>query len=80
MSWWFERGIIAKRLISEDELKGGPLIAIPNSLRLNAAASQLRLTPVINLLELPPITKFSDSIQTSLLLAFEKQKGGNFSE
>jgi len=69
------RGIIAKQLISEEELKGGPLIAIPNSLRMNAAASQLRLTPVINLLELPPITKFSDCLQTSLLLAFEKQKG-----
>jgi len=73
------RGIIAKSLIDEDELKGGPLIAIPDSLRMNAAVSQLRLTPIINLLELPPLTKFSDSIQTSLLLAFEKQKGsGSF--
>lgn len=56
-------------------MKSGPLLAVPDSLRMNAAMSQKRLMPTINMCELPPLGKFSESIQTSLLLAFEKRKG-----
>ena len=68
-------GIIAKADVIQSDLRSGPLIAVPDCLRINAAVSQRRLNPIVDLCDLPPLEKFSDKIQTSLLLAFEKRKG-----
>lgn len=66
---------MAQSDVTEDDLETGPLMAIPDSLQINAAAAQLRLSSVIALCDLPEIERFSDSIQTGLLLAFERRKG-----
>lgn len=69
------RGLIAKRKIVEEELKDGPLIVVPDSVQLTAEAAQLRLEPLLRVCKLPSLKQLTEELQTSLLLAFEKQKG-----
>lgn len=66
---------MAKASLSDADLERGPLIAVPDSLRLNAATAQMRLASIIRICDLPALERHEEDIQTGLLLAFERRKG-----
>ena len=73
------RGIVARHEIRERELERGPLMAVPDSLRMDAVTCRRRLQPIVEMCDLPPLERLSQNLQTGLLLAFERRKGGGSS-
>ncbi|GMH37319.1 hypothetical protein BSKO_05192 [Bryopsis sp. KO-2023] len=69
------RGVISESDLSADDVLDGPLIMIPDQLRITESTAVQKLNPLMEPLGLPSVQMLSCETQVALLLAHEKAKG-----
>ena len=71
------RGLYAKDVLTEDDQKELPCIAIPDTLAISAALAGNQLEEQLSKIGLVGVQKLSAEMQVALFLASEKDKGAN---